>query len=324
MVNENELKAQLKEALEECQRWKSKCTKLNERVEKKLTEAENVLSLNQSNEVGIVQAVVNELNTTKEEVSDTCQGLEAFKNEVSSWFLSLSEKLDESDQYSKKNNIILKGFRRLPKLNNTEFIFFIADQLNYLFPSCNQFGKILPCHIDDAHPLKNVNGKSSVIVKFVNRWIRDKIIACHEDLRDTGIFVSEHLNKNTYKLLNSAQAIVGKENTWVFKCDVFALCKNKTMKIKSIRDINKLRDYATAGTELTPVNDVPVIDQQSSLTNTTNINTNPTYHQQINQYSCTNTNYSRSHPPPRGRVSHYGRGGRGFNNHRRGFFNHRR
>ena len=194
--------------------------------------------------------VMDKLIAMKEEISATSKGVTVLKNEVSGWFQSISEEVEKGRQYSQKNNVILDGFRNLPKLNNTDFIFFIADQLNYMFPSCSKFGRILPCHIDDAHPLGNRNGKSSVIVKFVNRWIRDKIIACQQDLRGTGIVVTEHLTKNTHKLLKSAQLIVGRENTWVFKCDVFALCNNKTMKIKNIRDIDKLKNCKAAGAEI--------------------------------------------------------------------------
>ena len=310
MVTEEVIKAQLREALEECQRWKEKCKNLNEKVQEKLSKAEDVLSLKLPSSVSeSVKEVVKELTITKEEVSVTCKDLAEFKGKTSSWFLSLPDQLEETAQYSRKNNAILKGFRNLPNLNDSEFIFFIADQLNYLFPSCSNFGRILPCHIDDAHPLgRTSNGRYNVIIKFVNRWLKDKIISCQNDLYGTGITVTEHLTKNTYSLLNSAQMIVGTENAWVYKCTVFAACKNRKIKIRNQRDLAILKDCQNSGV-YPPGHDVAINDELSD-TNNTNLNTtNINRSTHSSQYSNTSFVNSTPYPPSRGRASRYGRGG---------------
>ena len=62
MVTEEVIKAQLREALEECQRWKEKCKNLNEKVQEKLSKAEDVLSLKLPSSVSeSVKEVVKEL-----------------------------------------------------------------------------------------------------------------------------------------------------------------------------------------------------------------------------------------------------------------------
>ena len=87
--------------------------------------------------------------------------------------------------------------------------FFIVKLINDLFPSLG--GTVRPCHIDAAHPLKTVKNRTTkvVVVKFVNRWIKDSIINCQYDLQGTGLTVTEHLTQNTFDLISASKAVVG-------------------------------------------------------------------------------------------------------------------
>ena len=129
------------------------------------------------------------------------QGLADMEKRVCRWVQDLSEQHQISEQYQKKNNIIIRGYRyNLPNMNNLDFIQATANELNNLFPSLN--GQVLPIHIDDAHPLAN---KKTVIVKFSNRWVKNEIMRCKGDLQNSCLYVTEHLTPHTLKLIDSAK-----------------------------------------------------------------------------------------------------------------------
>lgn len=163
-------------------------------------------------------------------------------------FQKLIDDFNRSDQYSRLNSLLLHGYKNLPPYHGAQFIHFICHELNFLFPSLN--GRILPMHIDDAHPLKTKrNGKSQVvIVKFVNRWIKDEIMKCKDDLFNTGLTLTEHLTANTLSLLSAAGKVVGPNNVWVFKTIVYAQSSGHISPIKCLADINKLNESVIANT----------------------------------------------------------------------------
>ena len=139
------------------------------------------------------------------------------------------------------NDFLWHGFRWLPNIDGPAFIFFIARKLNELLPSLPS--PILPIHIDDAHPLrtKNKNRKKVVIVRLNNRWIKDVILSCQNDLNGTGLLLTEHLTGFTRKLAADAASIVGNENTDIRKAKVYAKCNGTNFYIRTPKDIDALR-----------------------------------------------------------------------------------
>ena len=137
-------------------------------------------------------------------------------------------------------------------------------------------------------PWENLkNGKSSIIIKFTNRWIKDIVISCNQDLYGTGMKIHEHLTMNTVSLLRSAQSILGNDNAWVDKCSVYAYNNNRTIKIAKRKDLGGLK----------PSKDPTFVSPAISSTSV-----NLSRDRYINSYQRS------SYPPPRGRASHYGRG----------------
>ena len=248
-------------------------------------------------------------------------------------------KFNIADQYSRRNNAILRGLYNLPNLTGHQFIRFIADYLNFLFPSLNG-EKILPIHIDDAHPLK---GKGMVIIKFTNRWIKDRLFELQGDLQNTGISMEEQLTDFTKDILSSAQTEFGADNVSVHKTLVRAKVNGSKHTFRSPGELaaavakkNKPAPQiqspgsaslpsvgvspscyvpAPASSDPVPVcQSTPVAPLSQGLASTgSNVRRNSSYMQKLN---LMNKPFYPHHPKPRGFPSRNGRGGYGRGGYR--------
>ena len=268
--------------------WKNKYQSLEEKV-------------NKMKEVHQPENTMDELTIVEEEIASAAKGVTDMERMISGWFQALSDKIEEDRQHSRKNNLLVHGFRYIPNdLNDSEFIIYIAQQINYLFPSLS--GTIYPSHIDDAHILntKKKRGSHVVIIKFVNRWIKDLILKSKNDLINSGLSVTEHLTENSINMLASAKKLVGEENTWVHKTIVYARHNGKKHKIKNTSSIEILKRCVE---ENPTTNNPPITNEvHSDRTN-------------LNSQSHTREHHNSS-PPFRGRSrgipSYYGRGRGGY------------
>ena len=193
------------------------------------------------------------LNNIEKECANATEGIKRMDEKWSSCLEGLSDQIHISDQYSRKNSLILRGYRyNIPNVNNCDFIQATASELNNLFPSLR--GQVHPIHIDDAHPLGN---KKTVIIKFSNRWVKHEILKCKRDLEGTGLTVTEHLTPHTQELIAASEKIVGLNNVWVHNTVVFARHKDTRFTIRTVRDIEFLKRNASlpeaSQTDLAPI-----------------------------------------------------------------------
>ena len=233
---------------EEIDYWKNRCLETEEstkkevmkyknmclEVEKRVEDIEENSKNEASNENPVPTTSLN--NVIVELKKEICM--------VKKGFQSISEKFQESDQYSRKNSLIIKGYKYLPNMNNWDFVQATANELNYLFPSLN--GPIHPIHIDDAHPLN----KHTVIVKFSNRWVKTEVLKCKRDLEGSGLTVTEHLTPHTLELVKSAGKIVGPNNIWVYNTLVFARYENTRYSIRNAQDLDALTKAAKSKSDM--------------------------------------------------------------------------
>ena len=169
---------------------------------------------------------------------DARLGLKTMNDKWSSCLEDLAERVMNIEQYSRKGNLILKGLLNMPELYGLDFIIYICDVINNLFPSLRGF--VQPIHIDDAHPLSTKKGGSVVIVKFANRWIKHDILRCKYDLEGTHVNVTEHLTDHTLKLLTLTKELVGPDNAWTYKANIYAKYNGLKYKIKNYHDLESL------------------------------------------------------------------------------------
>ena len=232
MATEQELRDLKYSFQQEITHWQSKFNEVQKQLENVRVEADNSI---------VPKPCQEDVKVIQSNCDAATKGLDEMNKKWSKCLEGITERLLESDQYSKKNNLLLHGFRRLPNLNGLDFIFFIADLINRLFPSLR--GIVRPIHIDDAHPLKTRNDNQNnkvVIVKFANRWVKHDILRCELDLEGTPFKVTEHLTAHTLKLKSLAGDLAGKDNVWTFKTQVYVQYDNKKYTIRNFTDLKSL------------------------------------------------------------------------------------
>lgn len=261
-LREEKMKQKEDELNKELLHWKNRCLSVEEKVKEvtekveKMDEVSSQAPVPNANTEDI-KSIINLLHTDIQHVNEGFTGLQnktsnlftALKND----FSELKQLVEEGKQYSQLNNILIHGFPSVPNFYGIDFIYSIVDKMNELFPSLP--GPILPCQIDDAHPLRtrNRSSKKVVIVRFSNRWMKDILMKCRHDLEGTGLMLTEHLTDFTQKLRSDTAKIVGAVNTSVHKTRVYAKCNGKFTPIKSQKDLDKLKEFCVKYPSLTVV-----------------------------------------------------------------------
>ena len=152
------------------------------------------------------------------------------------------ERIEQLDQYGRRNMLLLIKFLYPEKLYGLDFIIWIVDELNKMFPDLKV--PVQVSHIDDAHPLPSRNGDSKVVIKFANRWMKNEIYKRRAQLKDTAyknISITEQLTSHTQSLLNTTRTVVGKD-TKVFtnNCVISLKFNQRKYTIKNFKDVQYL------------------------------------------------------------------------------------
>ena len=322
--------------------WKSQCKLVQSNLDEHIKKAKE--EKKKGTEENTVE--VEYLTKLKEVIIRSQEGMELLEKKYGNWLVNLSDRFFESDQYSKKGNLLIHGYKYLPNIHGADFILFAANEINNLFPSLR--GRVTPFHIDDAHPLKTKKNRGKVIIiKFTNRWIKNEILKCKEDLNGSSFMVTEHLTAHTQELLSAANNLVGKENVSVTNTIVSAKFDGHKYTLRNYTDLNQLdidvknkcNKPVSAPTPVNTSSDINLIDLTSNNINsqsepTTVINTTQQTHTMLQDINNNNAIISTNSvpvikhsnydhflkrdiippvklriPSPRGRASRYGRGG---------------
>ena len=215
--------------------WKSQCKLVQSNLDEHIKKAKE--EKKKGTEENTVE--VEYLTKLKEVIIRSQEGMELLEKKYGNWLVNLSDRFFESDQYSKKGNLLIHGYKYLPNIHGADFILFAANEINNLFPSLR--GRVTPFHIDDAHPLKTKKNRGKVIIiKFTNRWIKNEILKCKEDLNGSSFMVTEHLTAHTQELLSAANNLVGKENVSVTNTIVSAKFDGHKYTLRNYTDLNQL------------------------------------------------------------------------------------
>ena len=102
------------------------------------------------------------------------------------------DKMNDQEQYMKIWNLLIHNLTDVPDdKKGIDFSKYVAGKLNEILPSLQ--GTLSHEHIDRSHIYrkKNKKGKSIVIVRFISRDIRNKVLSCRRELKKSGIVISE-------------------------------------------------------------------------------------------------------------------------------------
>ena len=214
-----------------------------------------------------VTELVEDLRSFRTEISSINEGILLFKQQQAKEITDMKKEFDDkldiirtkhkkdfkqlkkitnaNNQYPRLNNAILHNFF-VPSREEWDVCYTdrVAWQINQYLPMLdipvNKF------NIEITHPLRNnAKGQPVVIVRFVNRHIRNDILDNKHILEKFGVYATEHLTRDNVQLLNQARRIVGSNNAWAFNGDLFALVNGKKYSIVEDDDLSILRDAHT-------------------------------------------------------------------------------
>ena len=155
------------------------------------------------------------------------------------------EKMDDLEQYSRSNCLILHKCENVPKQGKyLECEEYVCDVLNKNLPLS---AKLQASDIDIAHPLPTkTTSHSPVIVKFLRRTQRNEVYAKKRALKGKGMVITESLTRRRLQLVEAAREAFGWSSVWTFKGDVYSLVKGKKQVIRHINDIVQIRSMANS------------------------------------------------------------------------------
>ena len=159
-----------------------------------MTQKQDIIDLKKS---------INELTATVNILFDKIDNLTSSVEIRDQKIFYLENKLNEIEQYSKKTNIIISSstdFLNKSDNKKSEFINFVKNQLNI---------DIDPYDIVAIHELPNKNKDIyKTIVKFHFHETKSKIFKNIKKLKDTNIYINDHLTKYNSEIFYKARNLL--------------------------------------------------------------------------------------------------------------------
>ena len=155
--------------------------------------------------------------------------------------------INDLEQYSRRNCLILHGCRDIPKKESsyTEFESYVVNKLNLRLGLSH---RIKTFDIDTCHILPSRKKDTSpIIIKFVRRSVRDSIYSSKKNLKSEEenaekLSITESLTKRRLALEEEARNAFGFRNVWTCYGNVYCFFKNKRQVIDDFGDIKRLLD----------------------------------------------------------------------------------
>lgn len=212
-----------------------------------------------------LQETLDRLCRDISEIKESQKGLDrSFKDKISKLeklleakdkkIHELENRIDDLEQYSRKEDIIVSGLKivrpyaevvegeaqdpRQEKRNFTE-----SQTLDTL----NQHGmeitenEISACHVIGK---RKDDGSQSVIIRFVSRKSKMRVMARGKNLKNTGIYVNEHLTKKNGEIAKKARDLKRAKkvmDTWVRDTKIFV--KDKEGKVMIVKQLSDLQNF---------------------------------------------------------------------------------
>lgn len=217
-------------------------TDMNESLKKEVEEMKASM--------GYMNKTFEELRTTKDELAALKKehaALKAEKEQLAESLACARNEIVELKQYSRKNNIEIKG---VPEEKDESLVEVVQNIVQKVGTT------VEPSEIDVVHRVPTRNKESSnIIVRFVSRGARDRVLQGAKKHRlaanDIGfssthpVFINEHLCPEYKALLGMAIAKKKEKNwrfVWVSQSKILARRteNSKTIHIASTDDLSKI------------------------------------------------------------------------------------
>ena len=115
------------------------------------------------------------------------------------------KRFNKGEQYTRRNCLLVNKLLKVPtNIHGWKFSRYIARELNKLFPSIS----VSYSDIDTSHILyKDEEKKPVIVVKFVNRDLRNLLWSNRLQINSAHVFLSEHLTPLNSNLFSKAKDI---------------------------------------------------------------------------------------------------------------------
>lgn len=162
-----------------------------------------------------VKEVLEQFETRWSEKVELLQNdVKSFKTECKKTLLEDREMIRENqagieraEEYSRKENIIIRGIKMENKESN-----------EVLFRKVLDLARLLKVDLQDNHisalhrlPTRSTSSSPPVIVRLVNRWKKEQLINASKNMRIPGIFISHQLTPERFKLFRAAMTLKKEE-----------------------------------------------------------------------------------------------------------------
>ena len=239
----------------EMEKLKITLAALQQDVKEIATQQKEILRLTQ--QVTALQTQVTDLNDKLKAKDETIKKLEI--------------RLDDAEQYSRIDDVIISGLKTRhqsyakaaaanstdePTLTETETL---ESQVIQFFASKDihiDSHQISACHAlpqkssdDPLNPAqRRAKFPPAIIIRFVNRKQKVQLLQQYKKLKDTGVYVNEHLTKKNGDIAKQARTLRNDKKikaTWIRNCKVFIRTngatpeEEKVVLVKEMSDLDK-------------------------------------------------------------------------------------
>lgn len=147
------------------------------------------------------------IDDMREEINDVREDQTRVNKEIKTEINSLWDRMHKMEEYSRHENVIIRGIRYKEEETVDELISKVIDVAKKLKTDLNR------SEISTTHrlPTKSRNTPPPVIVRVTNRWKKEELIAASKQYRLKDIFITHQLTPYKYRLLKEAIELKRKE-----------------------------------------------------------------------------------------------------------------
>ena len=246
-------KAEKEEFERRIKHWESLYGELKDQHTELSKKYEEVARRNNSSQAP--EAELEKCKITQSYIDDAVKELRVIADEVRSGSCaSNKERIEELDQYGRKNILLLHKLLFPTDKYDLDLIEWVVEELNKMFPDLKY--PVQVSHIDDAHPLRTRSGEKVFIVKFGPRWMKNEIYKRRAQLKTSAykhISITEQLTKHTQSLLDQTRTVVGQDvKVFTNNCVISTKFLNRKYRVKTYKDLQFLAKKVGYKHPLTP------------------------------------------------------------------------
>ena len=177
---------------------------------------QELVEMNKS--IGHINEIFEEYQKDKKEKEEKINNLEKKVSEMSSKIENLNKSIDDQEQYSRRNCLLIHGISESDGENTDDIVINTVQDNMKITVSIND--------IDRTHRIgKKVAGKTRpIIVKLARYNMRSKIFLNKKRLKGKKISITESLTAKRMKILNEAREKIGFTSVWTSDGKILYKC----------------------------------------------------------------------------------------------------